>query len=62
MAIDKMAILTDGYAPHPACPTAAEIADAVYDELKAGHTIDGSYGLEISKLTKKVDRNFVVKL
>ena len=57
-----MAIVTDGFQPSLVHPTAAEIADAVWDGLKAGHTIPGSYGLEISKLTKKVDRNFVVKL
>lgn len=57
-----MAIVTDGFQPSLAHPTAAEIADAVFDELKVGHTIDGSYGLEISNITKKVDRNFVVKL
>lgn len=39
--------------------SAADIADQVWDELKAGHTIIGSYGHEVTKHGKQLDRNFV---
>lgn len=42
--------------------TPVMIADAVWDELEAGHTIAGSYGEEVTKQGKKLDRNFVWEL
>ena len=39
--------------------TPADIADAVWDELEAGHTLAGSFGQEVTQHGKKLDRNFV---
>lgn len=39
--------------------TPANVADAVWDELEAGHTIAGSFGEEVTKQGKKLDRNLV---
>jgi len=42
--------------------TPATVADAVWDELEAGHTIAGSFGDEVTRQGKKLDRNFIWKL
>ena len=39
--------------------TPADVADAVWDELEAGHTVAGSFGEEVTKQGKKLDRNLV---
>lgn len=39
--------------------TPADVADAVWDELEAGHTDAGSFGEEVTKQGKKLDRNLV---
>jgi len=39
--------------------TPANVADAVWDELEAGHTVAGSFGEEVTKQGKKLDRNLV---
>jgi hypothetical protein len=59
MAIDRIAILTDGYRNEEIYPTPAQIADAVWNELTSGHTVAGSYGNEVPKISKKLDRNLV---
>ena len=43
-------------------PAAADIADAVWDELEAGHTIADSFGEEVTKQGKKLDRNLILDL
>ena len=45
----------------PAITTAA-IADAVWDELESGHTTAGSFGEEVTKQGKKLDRNLILDL
>lgn len=62
MAIDRRAIITDGLRPLASYPTASDIADAVWDEPKAGHTVSGSFGEEVTKQGKKLDRNLVLDL
>lgn len=42
--------------------TPATVADAVWDELEAGHTIAGSFGEEVTRQGKKLDRNFIWEL
>ena len=42
--------------------TPAAVADAVWDELEAGHTIAGSFGEEVTKQGKKLDRNLILDL
>ena len=43
-------------------PTAPAVAGAVWDELEAGHTIAGSFGEEVTKQGKKLDRNLILDL
>jgi len=43
-------------------PTSAAIADAVWDELEAGHVLAGSFGEEVTKQGKKLDRNLILDL
>jgi len=43
-------------------PTGAAIADAVWDELEAGHVLGGSFGEEVTKQGKKLDRNLILDL
>jgi len=43
-------------------PTGAAIADAVWDELEAGHVLAGSFGEEVTKQGKKLDRNLILDL
>ena len=42
--------------------TTAAVADAVWDELESGHTIAGSFGEEVTKQGKKLDRNLILDL
>ena len=42
--------------------TAATVADAVWDELESGHTGAGSFGEEVTKQGKKLDRNLILDL
>ena len=44
MAIDRTAILTDGYRNEGAFPSVAQIAAAVWDEPMSGHTTSGTFG------------------
>ena len=62
MTIDTMAIITDGFWTLHPCPSVGAIANAVWDELEAGHTIAGSFGEEVTKQGKKLDRNLVLDL
>lgn len=39
--------------------TPTDVADAVWDELEAGHTVAGSFGEEVTKQGKKLDRNLI---
>ena len=62
MTIDRRAIITDGLRPLASYPSAGDIADAVWDELESGHTISGSFGEEVTKQGKKLDRNLILDL
>jgi len=62
MGIDRRAIITDGLRPLASYPSASDIADAVWNELEAGHTIAGSFGEEVTKQGKKLDRNLILNL
>lgn len=62
MTIDRRAIITDGLRPLASYPTAGDIADAVWDELEAGHVLAGSFGEEVTKQGKKLDRNLILDL
>ena len=41
---------------------ALAMADAAWDELEAGHTVAGSFGEEVTKQGKKLDRNLILDL
>ena len=71
----KRIYLTDAFPQAPAntdafvivgvsgsAPAAADIADAVWDELESGHTTAGSFGEEVTKQGKKLDRNLILDL
>lgn len=62
MGVDRTAIVTDGFRTRSAYPTATEIAGKVWDELEAGHTVAGSFGEEVTKQGKKLDRNLILDL
>ncbi len=49
LTINRLAIVTDGFQPNLVHPTAAEIADAVWDETTAGHTTAGTFGNHVGK-------------
>lgn len=42
--------------------SAAAVANAVWDELETGHTISGSFGEEVTKQGKKLDRNLILDI
>ena len=48
MTIDRRAIITDGLRPLASYPTAGDIADAVWDEAKAGHVGAGTFGKSVN--------------
>lgn len=50
MAVDPFAIVTDGFITDiSALPSAAEIADAVWDETTSTHTTSGTFGNHVGK-------------
>ena len=45
-----------------AAATSAQLVDDVWDELEAGHVLAGSFGEEVTKQGKKLDRNLILDL
>lgn len=61
MAIDRMAIITDGLRTSETYPTTAEIADAVWDEQISGHTAAGTFGNYVSRKLLSVAKFLALK-